>query len=131
MEEQNTDTQANVIDNGIPTHEDRVSAFDGEVLDVFGAEQGSESNNLPVENAFFEAKEETVEEAPQQEQAPPAEETPSQDAKNDQRRYQYWQSQADKTKAEMDELRAEMDALKGEVAELKSLVKSLIEKEDK
>lgn len=32
--------------------------------------------------------------------------------KEDDSQYQYWQSQADKTKAEMDELRAEMDALK-------------------
>ena len=111
MEENNTDTQTNVIDNGIPTHTDRVSAFDGEALDVFGSNEGSEVNNLPVENAFFEGTEETTEEAPQQEQAPPVEETATQDAKNDERRYQYWQSQAAKRENELKQLQGQMQQM--------------------
>ncbi len=103
MEEQKIDTPQKT------EAQQQVDAFDTSALNAFGAPvEGSTDNNLPVENAFFEAKEETATEAPQKEQAPQAQETLSQDAKNDQRRYQYWQSQAAKRENELQALKAEL-----------------------
>jgi hypothetical protein len=107
MEENRTDTQ-----QANPNAHNAEQAFDQEALNQFGANAGSEPTNQPVENAFFQAKEEKAPgEAPQQEQAAPAQETPSQDAKNDERRYQYWQSQAAKRENEVKQMQAQMEQL--------------------
>jgi len=105
MEETRTDNPA--LPQPVTTnHTDRVSAFDNEALETFGA--GSDNNNLPVENAFFQGTEDTAEAAPQTEQSVSTEETTTQDAKNDERRYQYWQSQAAKRENELKELQAQV-----------------------
>ena len=90
------------------------SAFDSAALKQFGAEatEGSQESNLSVEDAFFGTpKEDNTEEAPQQEQAPPVQEGTT-DAKNDERRYQYWQSQAAKRDNEIKALQQELEAAK-------------------
>ena len=91
----------------------QVNAFDTEALNTFGApaQEGSADNNLPVENAFFNAEEEKTEEAPQQEQVPTVEENLTQDAKNDKRRYQYWQSQAAKRENELKQMQAQLEKI--------------------
>ena len=97
----------------------QTNAFDTAALTAFGGapvQEGSDDSNLPVENAFFNASEEKTEEAPHQEQAPLGQETPSQDAKNDERRYQYWQSQAAKRQNEVKAMQAELEQLKSNQA---------------
>ena len=103
MEENRTDTPQQ------PDAQKQVDAFDTEALNAFSGNEGSENNNQPVENAFFGAVDNTSEAAPQQEQAPTQEETSSQDAKNDERRYQYWQSQAAKRENELKEMQAKLE----------------------
>tara|TARA_R100001443_G_C3362034_1_gene179209 strand:+ start:2701 stop:3642 length:942 start_codon:yes stop_codon:yes gene_type:complete len=109
MEENRTDTPE------VSQAQQEVDAFDTAALQQFGSTEGSDNDNLPVENAFFQAEGQTAEEAPQTEQAPPVQETPSQDAKNDERRYQYWQSQAAKRENELKELKAEVEQAKAQV----------------
>ena len=99
-------------------HNDSESAFNTETLSKFGAkvDESSSESNLSVEDAFFKPTETNTEEAPQEEQAPQVQEKPTQetplDAKNDERRYQYWQSQAAKRENELDALRKELETVK-------------------
>ena len=72
MEENRTDTPE------VSQAQQEVNAFDTAALQQFGSTEGSGNDNLPVENAFFQAEGQTTEEAPQTEQAPPVQETPSQ-----------------------------------------------------
>jgi len=103
MEENRTDTpQASEAQN-------QVNAFDTEALQQFGAPDGSDNSNLPVEDAFFKPAEQKTEEAPQTEQAPLGQETPEQEAKNDERRYQYWQSQAAKRENELQTMKEQLN----------------------
>ena len=82
-------------------------------------EQGS---NLSVEEAFFSSDEGTT----TQEPANPVEQVVSEDGsntetpapvtnENDERRYQYWQSQADKIKNENAQLQSQLEAMKSQV----------------
>ena len=106
MEENRTDTpQSTEAQNS-------VNAFDTEALEQFGSKEGSADNNLTVEDAFFKHTEETTEEAPRQEQAPSVQGTPEQDARNDERCYQYWQSQASKRENELQALKQELETTK-------------------
>ena len=112
MEEQRQDTpqQAN------PNNSD--SAFDTHVLGKFGAavDEGSTQSNLPVEDAFPRQTEETTEATPQEGHVAPVQETQEQeqplDAKNDERRYQYWQSQAAQRENELQALRQQIEQAK-------------------
>ena len=108
MEENRTDTPQT------SEAQQNINAFDTAALNAFGApsQEGSNESNLPVGDAFSTTTEQKTEEAPQQEQAPPVQETPSQDAKNDERRYQYWQSQAAKRDNEIQALRQELETAK-------------------
>ena len=109
MEENKTDTQ-----QANPNPQSAEQAFDQEALNRFGTPTGSEGNQ-PVENTFFGSMENTGEAAPQQEQAGTPEETQSQDAKNDERRYQYWQSQAAKRENELKETQAQLQQMQESV----------------
>ena len=102
MEETRTDTPQ------MTEAQQNVNAFDTEALEQFGSKEGSDDNNLTVEDAFFKHTEEATEEAPRQEQAPVVAGTPEQDARNDERRYQYWQSQAAKRENELKALKQEL-----------------------
>ena len=106
MEENRTDTPQ------VTEAQNSVNAFDTEALEQFGSQEGSADNNLTVEDAFFKHTEETTEEAPRQEQAPSVQGTPEQDARNDERRYQYWQSQASKRENELQALKQELETTK-------------------
>ena len=86
-----------------------VNAFDTEALNQFGSQDGSNDSNLSVEDAFFKPTEETTEGTPPQEQVPEVQETLAQDAKNDERRYQYWQSQAAQRENELQALRQQVE----------------------
>jgi hypothetical protein len=69
---------------------------------IFGGGEGSDN----VESAFTDGTEGSVEEAaPVQESGQPAQGIPQEDPSNDDKRYQYWQSQADKFKNENAQLR--------------------------
>jgi len=109
MEEQRQDTPQQANPN------ETESAFDTHVLNKFGAavDEGSEPSNLPVEDAFSKQPEQTPEAAPQEGQSAPVEGTPQQeqplDAKNDERRYQYWQSQAAQRDNELKALRQQVE----------------------
>ena len=106
MEENRTDTPQ------VAEAQQQVNAFDTEALNQFGTPEGSDNNNLPVEDAFFKPAEQKTEEAPQTEQAAPEQEIPGQDARNDERRYQYWQSQAAKRENELQALKQELETTK-------------------
>jgi hypothetical protein len=106
MEETRTDTPQEI------ETQQSVNAFDTEALERFGPQEGSDDNNLTVEDAFFKHTEEATGEAPRQEQAPVVAGTPEQDAKNDERRYQYWQSQAAKRENELQALKQELETTK-------------------
>ncbi len=110
MEDNNTDTPQVAYPNNSE------AAFDAEVLGAFGANpaEGPESSNLAVEDAFFKATENTAADTPQTEQAPVEREINPQDtsAKNDERRYQYWQSQAARRENELQALRQELETTK-------------------
>jgi len=106
MEENRTDTPQ------VTEAQQQINAFDTEALNQFGTNEGSDNNNLPVEDAFFKPAEQTTEEAPQTEQAAPEQEIPGQDARNDERRYQYWQSQAAKRENELQALKQELETAK-------------------
>ena len=106
MEENRTDTPQ------VTEAQQNVNAFDTEALSQFGSTEGSDDNNLTVEDAFFKPAEQTTEEAPQTEQAAPEQEIPGQDARNDERRYQYWQSQAANRENELQALKQELETTK-------------------
>jgi len=105
MEEQRQDTPQQANPNDVD------SAFDAHVLTKFGAatDEGSEQSNLPVEDAFLKQTEQTTEAAPEEGQPATVQETPQQDAKNDERRYQYWQSQAAQRENELQALRKQVE----------------------
>ena len=94
------------------------AAFDTSVLSKFGAkvDESSSESNLSVEDAFFKPTETTTEAPPQTEQVAPVQEITGQeaplDAKNDERRYQYWQSQAAKRDNEIQALKNELESSK-------------------
>jgi len=84
---------------------------------AFDAPQTSESsitNNLTVEDAFFSGQEEQSQATPpSQEQAPMVKETPTTEteyqAKNDEKRFEYWQSQAAQRENELTQLKTQME----------------------
>ena len=110
--------EENIQETSPTNPNDAESAFNTDVLSKFGAkvDESSSESNLSVEDAFFKPTETNTEEAPHQEQAPQVQETPTQeaplDAKNDERRYQYWQSQTAKRDNQLDALRKELDDVK-------------------
>ena len=91
---------------------EQLASFDNEVEGKFGAQDGSQPSSPTVEDAFTQTTE-------QQEVVPPngqpqqPQEIPEQgqpiDAKNDERRYQYWQSQAAKRENEVSQLRQQLE----------------------
>ena len=91
---------------------EQLASFDNEVEGRFGAQDGSQPSSPTVEDAFAQTTE-------QQEVVPPngqpqqPQEIPEQgqpiDAKNDERRYQYWQSQAAKRENEVTQLRQQLE----------------------
>jgi len=111
MEENMQDTQQ-------PVNPNAEAAFDTAVHNTFGApvDDGSSTSNLNVEEAFFKAAESTEATAPEEGQPEAPVGTPMQDmspdARNDERRYQYWQSQAAKKENEMKALQQEVAAMK-------------------
>ena len=91
-------------------------------IDETTADTPSEGSDLSVEDAFFSGNEspagdvvkETVESAPQEgttEQGTPLE-------KNDERRFQYWQSEADKAKNENDALKQQLSQVQNMQAQM-------------
>jgi hypothetical protein len=113
MEENTQDTQQAEVQNPFTTPE--VEAFDSQVEQRFGAQtnEGSEVSNSTVKDAFTPQTEQQETQAPQEGQPRQPQEIPEQgqplDAKNDERRYQYWQSQAAKRENELAELRQQME----------------------
>ena len=108
MEEQTQDTS---IQTANPNNADNAFAQFGAAID-----ESSPKRNLPVKAAFFTETEEKATEAPQASTAPETQETPTQDAKNDERRFQYWQSQAAKRENELQALQQEVQGLKNKPA---------------
>ena len=112
MEENTQDTQQAVTQNPFAPS---VESFDSEVEQKFGtqANEGSHENSSTVEDAFTRPTEQQEIGTPQQGQPQGPEEIPQQgqplDAKNDERRYQYWQSQAAKRENELVELRQQVE----------------------
>ena len=111
MEENRQDTPQQANPNPFAQE---LSSFDNEVESKFGArvDEGSPPSNPTVEEAFTTQTEQqevvTPQGQPQQPQEIPTQEGPL-DAKNDERRYQYWQSQAAKRENELAELRQQVD----------------------
>jgi hypothetical protein len=76
--------------------------------------ESSENTNLTVEDAFFGASETQPQDTPpSQEQAPQAQEKPATQteyqAKNDEKRFEYWQSQAAQRENEISQLKAQLE----------------------
>ena len=73
--------------------------------------QGFDGSDNTIESAFTDGNEETVTEAPQGQPSEAPVQTTQQPAQeqtsNDDKRYQYWQSQADKYKNELDSLKSQ------------------------
>jgi hypothetical protein len=80
-------------------------------MDPFGApvesNEGSTQENLSVEDAFFSKVESEEQSAPETGQPAETQETPI-DNKNDDKRYEYWQSQAAKKDNELRQFKAEV-----------------------
>jgi len=75
--------------------------------------QEESSNQNTVEDAFFGSQETPAEEAPQQgtpEPAPPVQEQPY-EAKNDEKRFEYWQSQAAQKENQLAQMQQQVDAI--------------------
>jgi hypothetical protein len=112
MEENIQDTQQVEPQNPFTTPE--VESFDHQVEQRFGGQptEGSETSSPTVEDAFTKQADQQEVQAPQQGQPQQPQEIPEQgqplDAKNDERRYQYWQSQAAKRENELAELRQQV-----------------------
>mgnify|MGYP003116823366 CR=1 FL=1 len=73
--------------------------------------QGFDGSDNTIESAFTTGEEQKATEAPVQTGQPEVAsevETPVQSTNNDQTRYQYWQSQADKVKSENEQLKAQL-----------------------
>ena len=113
MEENTQDTQQ--VETGNPFTTPAVESFDSQVEQRFGGQtnEGSEVGNSTVKDAFTTQTEQQEAQAPQEGQSQQPQEIPEQgqplDAKNDERRYQYWQSQAAKRENELVELRKQVD----------------------
>ena len=109
MEENRQDTPQQPVQTN--PFAEGVASFDNEVESRFGAkvEEGSQPSSPTVEEAFTTTTEQTEVVAPAQ----PPQEIPQQtqplDPKNDDRRYQYWQSQAAKRENELIELRKQIE----------------------
>ena len=86
-------------------------------IDAFAtpSDEGSNDNSLSVEDAFFGKTEVNTEAAPQEGTPAVNQEVPAQqeeyDAKNDSKRYEYWQSQAAKKDNELQKFKGELDAV--------------------
>jgi len=112
MEENTQDTQQTEANNPFPS---AVETFDSEVDKRFGSQvdEGSEIGNSTVKDAFTTQTDKQETQAPQEGQPQQPEEIPEQgqplDAKNDERRYQYWQSQAAKRENELAELKQQVE----------------------
>ena len=93
---------------------EQLASFDNEVESRFGSQEndGSRQSSPTVEDAFTTTTEQQEVVAPQgqpqQPQEVPQEGQPL-DAKNDERRYQYWQSQAAKRENEISQLRQQLE----------------------
>ena len=94
--------------------------------EAFGAPTGTESSLTSIEDAFFvNTREEAPEEGtPQQEttEAPvqqPQGEEPYQ-AKNDDKRFEYWQSQADKANAQLAEQQKQMEQMQSQMNQVQA-----------
>ena len=113
MEENKQDTQQTETQNPFVTP--AVESFDSQVEQRFGAQlnEGSDVNSSTVEDAFTTQTDTQEAQTPQQGQPQQPQEIPEQgqplDAKNDERRYQYWQSQAAKRENELTELRQQVE----------------------
>ncbi len=73
--------------------------------------QGFDGSDNTIESAFTIGEEQKATEAPVETGQPEVAsevETPVQSTDNDQTRYQYWQSQADKVKSENEQLKAQL-----------------------
>ena len=67
------------------------------------------SSNISVEDAFFGTQEEApIEGQPSQEEIPQTEAPAEVDPTNDEKRYQYWQSRADKLQNQMEQMQAQI-----------------------
>ena len=113
MEENTQDTQQ--VETGNPFTTPAVESFDNQVEQRFGGQtnEGSEVGNSTVKDAFTTQTEQQEAQAPQEGQSQQPQEIPEQgqplDAKNDERRYQYWQSQAAKRENELAEFRQQVE----------------------
>ena len=92
------------------------TANTGTTTDAFGApatDEGSNNDNLSVEDAFFGSSENDVQETPegnsQEVQGNNAEQGQPYEAKNDDKRYEYWQSQAAKRENELREYKSQVE----------------------
>jgi len=112
MEENRQDTPQQASPNPFA---EQLASFDAEAEQNFGsnANEGSQSSSPTVEEAFTTTTEQQEVVAPQEQPQYP-QEIPEQgqplDAKNDERRYQYWQSQAAKRDNEIAELRKQIES---------------------
>ena len=88
------------------------AAFNAETSERFGTPvEDSQDDSHTVEDAFIGKTEQENTEAPQEGQPQHIQEKLSDtDAKNDERRYQYWQSQAAKRENELNELKQQVHA---------------------
>jgi hypothetical protein len=80
-------------------------------IDPFGAptsNEGSSDDNLSVADAFSGTIDEVATEAPSQD-GQPSETPQANDAKNDETRYQYWQSQAAKKENELKQFKSQVE----------------------
>ena len=113
MEENTQDTQQSETQNPFATPE--IDSFDKQAEQRFGGQtnEGSKESSPTVEDAFTTQTEQQAVQTPQQGQPQQSQEIPEQeqplDAKNDERRYQYWQSQAAKRENELAELRQQVE----------------------
>jgi hypothetical protein len=113
MEENTQDTQQAEVHDPFTTS--AVDVFDSQVEQRFGAQpnEGSEVSNSTVKDAFTTQTDKQEAQTPQEGQSQQPQEIPEQgqplDAKNDERRYQYWQSQAAKRENELAELKQQVE----------------------
>ena len=89
------------------------TANTGTSMDAFGAPETVEgsNDNLSVEDAFFSRAEETSEQAPSTDGQPDVATEAPVDNKNDEKRYEYWQSQAAKKENELNQFKNEVSQM--------------------
>ena len=95
-----------------------------------------DSNNTSVEEAFFGSQETTT----PQEQAPQVEDTPESapiqeqaqeyNAKNDEKRFEYWQSQASKTQNQFAEMQKQNQELQAQMKAMQQMQQPMAEPEE-